>query len=294
MAMTLATRRRRTKRRIFDMTGVVGFVCAMLLASSHTGAQDLPKMRLRIGPVILVEPSMESPVVISVEPADAAPPRSYLRIRGLPPTVGLSDGHVLAPGLWAVPLRAVPDLRIIVPPGIAQRTAITLTLVSLDGAVLSEVTTELVVAPPAKLAGQVPQVPVQSEQVARANTLQGLAPLGGPLRRPPSPSPRGDALLPVRRRPPQTLTLPEARLPQAAALQPPHQLPLPLPGDAADLSMSPEDRQRLQRLVDRGDEQLAEGAVAAARLLYTRAADAVYRKPHLPWARPMIQPNLRD
>jgi len=38
--------------------------------------------------------------------------------------------------------------------------------------------------------------------------------------------------------------------------------------------MPPQDRERAMRLVKKGDEQLAEGNIAAARLFYERAADA--------------------
>ena len=38
--------------------------------------------------------------------------------------------------------------------------------------------------------------------------------------------------------------------------------------------MTPQDRERALRLVKKGDEQLAEGNVAAARLFYERATDA--------------------
>jgi TPR repeat protein len=53
---------------------------------------------------------------------------------------------------------------------------------------------------------------------------------------------------------------PAARPPDA----PPPDAPLP----------SPEARERALRLVKKGDEQLAEGAIAQARLLYERAAEA--------------------
>lgn len=39
-------------------------------------------------------------------------------------------------------------------------------------------------------------------------------------------------------------------------------------------SLTQEERERAVRLVKRGDEQLADGGIAQARLLYERAADA--------------------
>ncbi|HKD58751.1 MAG TPA: hypothetical protein VKD45_14650 [Hyphomicrobiaceae bacterium] len=44
----------------------------------------------------------------------------------------------------------------------------------------------------------------------------------------------------------------------------------PQPG----IQMAPQDRERALRLVKKGDEQLAEGNISAARLFYERAADA--------------------
>ena len=38
--------------------------------------------------------------------------------------------------------------------------------------------------------------------------------------------------------------------------------------------MTPEDRERASRLMKKGDEQMADGNVSSARLLYERAAEA--------------------
>ena len=45
-------------------------------------------------------------------------------------------------------------------------------------------------------------------------------------------------------------------------------------GPAPDPSAAPQDRERAQRMMRKGDEQLEEGNVSAARLLYERAAEA--------------------
>ncbi len=278
----------------------LALVLCCMLASAYVApttpsamAQD-PKMVLRLGPMILAEANRETLLPVAVEPADAAPPKSFLRIRGLPPTVALSDGHALGPGLWAVPLRAVPDLRIIVPAGITQRSEVLFSLVSLDGTILAEASTQLVVAPTAKLTDQIPAQPPANESPARAGVARGMTGLGGPppVLVPPAPAapapiaatppaavpppPVATAPIPIPTpapipAPAPTVTpAPQSRLPGVAALAPPVAQPPPtlIP------SVTPEERQRLQRLIDRGDEQLAEGSVAAARLLYTRAAEA--------------------
>ena len=272
----------------------LAFVLCCALTAIYVGrstplaiAQD-PKMVLRLGPMILAEANRETLLPVAVEPADAAPAKSFLRIRGLPPTVALSDGHALAPGLWAVPLRAVPDLRIIVPAGITQRSEVLFSLVSLDGSILAEASTQLIVAPTAKLSDQIPAQPPAGESTARAGVARGMTALGGPppvLVPPtpaapvavapptiaiPAPPPVVATPAPIPVPAPAITPAPASRLPGVAALAPPPAQPPP----AIVANATPEERQRLQRWMDRGDEQLAEGSVAAARLLYTRAAEA--------------------
>ena len=62
-----------------------------------------------------------------------------------------------------------------------------------------------------------------------------------------------------------------------APVQPPV-LPAPAAAEprfpAPDPSAAPQDRERAQRMMRKGDEQLEEGNVSAARLLYERAAEA--------------------
>ena len=45
------------------------------------------------------------------------PRNIYLRLRGLPQTVALTEGHAIAPGVWAVPLSVLPALATMVPIG---------------------------------------------------------------------------------------------------------------------------------------------------------------------------------
>ena len=155
-----------------------------------------------------------------------------MRIRGLPPTVALSDGHSIAPGSWAVPIAALPNLKITLPAGAEGKSEISLTLVGTDGAVLAEATAMLVVAAPAASDGR-----VQSKgELPPASILRAGVPLQVPQER----SERAPASIP-----------PEGRS-----------------------KLTPQERERALRLVARGDEQLTDGGVAQARLLYERAAEA--------------------
>jgi len=69
--------------------------------------------------------------------------------------------------------------------------------------------------------------------------------------------------------PPNTATILRA----GAPLQPPPEDADPR-GPAPPPTVTPQDRERAQRLLNKGDAQLEEGNVSAARLLYERAAEA--------------------
>jgi TPR repeat protein len=72
---------------------------------------------------------------------------------------------------------------------------------------------------------------------------------------------------------PEAKTAPASILRAGAPLQqPPERTERPLPSVGA--SLTAEQRERALRLVKKGDEQLADGGVAQARLLYERAAEA--------------------
>jgi TPR repeat protein len=61
----------------------------------------------------------------------------------------LTEGHVVAPGSWAIPLAALPNLTIILPTGLQGQSEIAISLVGVDGTVQAEAKTQLVIAVPA-------------------------------------------------------------------------------------------------------------------------------------------------
>ena len=107
-----------------------------------------------------------------------------MRVRGLPPTVSLSEGYATAPGAWSVPLYALASLQMIVPAGVAGRAELSISLVSEDGALLAEakVRAGRPAAPRATAArGQSPS-PAAEPAVSAPPTRRTAA---GPPRRPP-------------------------------------------------------------------------------------------------------------
>ena len=163
---------------------------AIVLASfaDLTSAQTT----ITVAPTVFVAPATQVPFPIRVGPQDALPRGSSVKVRGLPPMTAFSNGHWIGPGAWAIPISALPDLKITLLLGAAVgRSEISVMLVAIDGSVLAEAKSAVIVAAPA------------------------AAPM-----------------------------------------------------------LTAEDRERALRLVKKGHEQLAQGGIAQARLLYERAADA--------------------
>jgi hypothetical protein len=114
------------------------------------GTEGTP--RIKIETPILAEPASQAAVVIQLEPADAVPSKSFIRLRGLPPSVSLTEGFAIGPGVWAVPLFALATLSVNVPVGVSGQSNLLVTLVDVDGTIRAEATSVLVVGPAVELA----------------------------------------------------------------------------------------------------------------------------------------------
>jgi hypothetical protein len=196
---------------------------AIVLASLADLA--LAQTTITVAPTVSVAPAAQAAFPIRVGPKDALPPGSFVRVRGLPPMAALSDGHSIAPGAWAIPISALPGLKITLPEAAVGRSEISVTLLSTDGSVLAEASSAVIVA----------AAPPASHAPGKA-----------------APAP----ILPA----------------DAVATQLPGPTEQPAPPETP--SLTAEERERALHLVKKGDERLAEGAIAHARLLYERAADA--------------------
>jgi hypothetical protein len=179
-----------------------------------------------VAKTIPAEPATVIPFSIRVGPSGAIPRNSFIRVRGLPPMAGLSEGYSIAPGSWAVPLQALADLKITLPISASGRADVSVSLITVDGSVLAEVRTTLVVAPPQRSSVR---PPLQAPAAA----------LGARLLQPPAERPE-------------------------RSLQ---------PGSPPTIAVPPGDREQAFHLLKKGEEQLAQGLVAPARLLFERAAD---------------------
>ncbi len=117
-------------------------------------AQAQQQFNLNVAPVMLAEPATRSPFPIQVGPSDALVRNSFVRIRGLPTAAVLSEGHSISPGAWAVPLAGLASLGITLPVGLQGRWDALVALVTIEGTVLTEAKTVLVVGPVQLIAPQ--------------------------------------------------------------------------------------------------------------------------------------------
>ncbi len=135
---------------------------------------------LNVAPVMLAEPASKSPLPIQVGPQDALIRNSFVRIRGLPTAATLTEGHAISAGAWAIPLAGLASLAIVLPVGLQQgRWDVVVSLVTIEGKVLTEAKTALVVGPiqliaPGQQQAQSKQAP--SVVAALARPLEPLPP----------------------------------------------------------------------------------------------------------------------
>jgi hypothetical protein len=123
--------------------------CLLVLGGSQdAAAQGKDGPRIIVPPTIVAAPASQTSLSIVVGPPGKLPHNSFLRLRGLPTSVSLTEGHAIAPGSWAIPLIGLPSLKAVVPAGVSGRSEITIQLIGVDGTTFAESRTALVVGPP--------------------------------------------------------------------------------------------------------------------------------------------------
>ena len=164
---TIQTSARRVRwRRWFKAVALALGMTLAAGAMDWSGAQRRDGPTINVAQTIFAEPDSQTLLAIDVAPRDALPGNSFLRLRGFPRSVSLTEGHAIAPGSWAVPLFALGSLKAIVPAGITGRNEITISLVGADGTTLAETRTALVVSPPRILTAPIEPQPPEPKRPA--------------------------------------------------------------------------------------------------------------------------------
>lgn len=237
-------------RRLNSVLHVAPILLALLLPNLAAAQSNTGQPTITIAAIVLVEPTVETPMPIHVGPATALPRNSFLRIKGLPAQATFSDGHFVSAGTWALPLSSLADLKVTIPLATTGRAELQLALLAIDGSILAEARTTLAIT-----AGTIGNIATQQPAAPPASRLPGRASLGNETAQPQpqqQPSPAVSAIPPMITR----NTAPAA------------------PVAPAPPAMRPEERERALKLHARGDVEFDGGDIAAARMLYQRAAEA--------------------
>lgn len=132
------------------LAGALSALCCLERAS----AQDAERPRITVAPTIVAQPGSVASLPIKIGPPDIVPKRSFVSLHGFPPTVSLTEGHAVGPGSWAVPLFGLPTLKAIIPCGMSGHTEIVISLIGMDGRLLAEAKTALIVGAAALVPSQ--------------------------------------------------------------------------------------------------------------------------------------------
>jgi formylglycine-generating enzyme required for sulfatase activity len=133
-------------------------------SASRTDTIVMSGVAISVTTPLRAEPASRVRLPIEIRPPEAVPKNTFVRIHGLPPVAVLSEGHAIAPGSWAVPLNALPTLRVILPAGVQGQSDVAINLLNIDGSLLAETRTIFIVevtssAKPAQPAVAVPPPP---------------------------------------------------------------------------------------------------------------------------------------
>jgi hypothetical protein len=230
-----------------------------------TEAQQAEPFHIGVSATIVVAPASLASLGIEVGPSDALPRKSFIGLRGLPPTVLLSQGQSIGSGSWTVPVTALAALKANIPDNLSGRSEIVISLISIEGALLAVAKTVLVIGPPASLP------PAEKTPPAPPSPLPTIMPPAAETPFTPVPS------APVTSSPP-TEAIAEPAQDRSSVVAPPTPAVAGPSGrrgnpTSPQQELSTEERQLAEKLVAQGERYLNQADVVSARLLFRRAAE---------------------
>ena len=110
-------------------------------------AQQVSQPQIKVDPSIVARAHSQVALPIEISSAEALPKRCFVNLRGLPPSVTLTAGHLITAGSWAVSVADLTTLKANIPVGFSGRADIVIRLIALDGRMLAQARTTLVVEP---------------------------------------------------------------------------------------------------------------------------------------------------
>jgi hypothetical protein len=149
-------------RRLLSNIVAFAFATAVVLTAEPmvrgrvplADAQQAQRVMINVARITQAEAPSRTRLSLQIGPQAALAKNSFIRIRGLPPALALSYGHSIGPGAWAVPLNGLPSLTMILPAGVQGQSDVAISLVSIEGAVLAEAKTVLIIGPASPALGR--------------------------------------------------------------------------------------------------------------------------------------------
>jgi hypothetical protein len=203
-------------------------------------AQQVVQPQIRVEARIVARARSQVALLIQIGPAEALPKKGFISLRGLPPNVTLTAGQSIAAGSWTVPIAELATLKADIPAGLSGQASVLISLIALNGRMLAQARTTLVVEPST--------TPSASAEGARTE--------GAPPERaaPGVPAPT----------PPPQAAKEETKTPAA---------PSPAPA-ARPAELSAAEKERAEHALAQGGQYLARGSVLVARQYFQLAAEA--------------------
>ena len=137
---------------------------------------------IKVAPAIFAQPASQIAMPIQLEPLSIVPRNSFIRLRGLPRSVSVTEGLAIGPGVWAVALLDLAKLNLNVPVDVSGRSNLLITLVDVEGTILAEAASALVVGPAVVLAAdQEPAAALSLDNTSALYRPAGHSPPTPPL-----------------------------------------------------------------------------------------------------------------
>jgi hypothetical protein len=142
----------------------------MALAAEDASGQTRsnPTLVVAAPSVFEAEAGSETPLEIRVMPEAVVPKQAIVLVRGLPPALALSGGRLFNSGIWALRINDLEGLTVAAPSTPGLKSQLSIAVVALDGSILAETKTSLVVIPQPKLTRNEPVAPLPAPPATTA------------------------------------------------------------------------------------------------------------------------------
>ena len=149
---------------------LIRLVCYLLVAyvpvnipwSVRVSAQEAQKVNISVPPTLFLRLGTDNSFPVAISPASAVTAGFFVVLGGLPPSIVVSKGYVVAPGLWSLPAEKLEGLSIMVGDGKLGRWDVVVRLVDAGNVVVAEAKTVFVVVPGDSVARPETRIPPSS------------------------------------------------------------------------------------------------------------------------------------